>query len=326
MTLQRREFLALAGAAAVGSALPRSAAALDYPSRPVRWIVGQAAGSSSDIAARLMGQWLTDRLGQAFVVEDRPGAGGNLGTEAVVRSTPDGYTLLLINVQNTINAALYEKLSFDLVTDIAPVAGIYHVSLVMEVNPSFPAKTVPEFIAYAKANPGKINMASPAIGSPQHIAGELFKFMTGVDLVHVPYRGTTPALTDLLGGQVHVMFDVMPSSIGHLRAGKLRPLAVTTASRSDALPDVHAMADFVPGYEASAWVGVGVPKNTPPVIVATLNKEINASLADATMKTRLGDLGATVLPPGSPVEFGSLIADDIAKWAKVVKFANIKPV
>ena len=326
MTLQRREFLALAGAAAAGSALPRSAAALDYPTRPVRWIVGQAAGSSSDIAARLMGQWLTDRLGQAFVVEDRPGASGNLGTEAVVRSAPDGYTLLLINVQNTINAALYEKLSFDLVTDVAPVAGIYRVPLVMEVNPSFPAKTVPEFIAYAKANPGKINMASPAIGSPQHIAGELFKFMAGVDLVHVPYRGTNPALTDLLGGQVHVMFDVMPSSIGHLRAGKLRPLAVTTASRSDALPDVHTMADFVPGYEASAWVGVGVPKNTPPAIIATLNKEINASLADATMKTRLGDLGATVLPPGSSAEFGSLIADDIAKWAKVVKFANIKPV
>jgi tripartite-type tricarboxylate transporter receptor subunit TctC len=326
MTLQRRDFLALAGAAAAVSALPRSAAALDYPTRSVRWIVGQAAGSSSDIAARLMGQWLTDRLGQAFVVEDRPGAGGNLGTEAVVRATPDGYTLLLLNVQNTINAALYDKLSFDLVTDIAPVSGIYRVPIVMEVNPSFPAQTVPEFIAYAKANPGKINMASPAIGSPQHIAGELFKFMTGVELVHVPYRGTTPALTDLLGGQVQVMFDVMPSSIGHLRAGKLRPLAVTTLARSEALPDVHTMADFVPGYEASAWVGVGVPKNTPPEVIATLNKEINAALTEPAMKTRFGDLGATVLPPGSSAEFGRLIADDIAKWVKVVKFANIKPV
>ena len=326
MKLQRRDFLTLAGAAAAASALPHSVAALDYPTRPVRWIVGQAAGSSSDIAARLMGQWLTDRLGQSFVVEDRPGAGGNIGTEAVVRAAPDGYTLLLINVQNTINAALYEKLSFDLVTDIAPVAGIYRVPLVMEVNPSFPAQTVAEFIAYAKANPGKINMASPAIGSPQHSAGELFKFMTGVDLVHVPYRGTTPALTDLLGGQVQVMFDVMPSSIGHLRAGKLRPLAVTTAVRSDALPDVPTMADFVPGYEASAWVGVGVPKNTPPEVIAILNKEINGALGDAAMRTRLGDLGATVLPPGSSAGFGKLIADDIAKWAKVVKFANIKPV
>jgi tripartite-type tricarboxylate transporter receptor subunit TctC len=326
MTLLRRDFLSLAAGAAASPLLPNLVSAADYPTRSVRWIVGQAAGSSSDIAARLMGQWLTDRLGQPFVVEDRPGAGGNLGTEAVVRSAPDGYTLLLINVQNTINAALYEKLSFDLVTDIAPVAGIYRVPIVMEVNPSFPAQTVPEFIAYAKANPGKINMASPAIGSPQHIAGELFKFMTGVNMVHVPYRGTTPALTDLLGGQVHVMFDVMPSSIGHLRAGKLRPLAVTTASRSEALPDVPTMADFVPGYEASAWVGVGVPKNTPPEVIATLNKEINASLADATMKARLGDLGATVLPPGSSAVFGKLIADDIAKWVKVVKFANIKPV
>lgn len=326
MTLRRRDFLLLAAGAAAGPMLLGSAFAADYPTRSVRWIVGQAAGSSSDIAARLMGQWLTDRLGQPFVVEDRPGAGGNVGTEAVVRSAPDGYTLLLINVQNTINAALYEKLSFDLVTDIAPVAGIYRVPMVMEVNPSFPAQTVPEFIAYAKAHPGKINMASPAIGSPQHIAGELFKFMAGVDLVHVPYRGTTPALTDMLSGQVHVMFDVMPSSIGHLRAGKLRPLAVTTASRSQALPDVPAMADFVPGYEASAWVGVGVPKNTPPEVIATLNKQINASLADATMQKRLSDLGATVLPPGTSAEFGTLIADDIAKWVKVVKFANIKPV
>jgi len=322
MAVRRRDFLALAATAL----LPRAALAADYPTRPVRWIVGQAAGSSSDIAARLMGQWLTDRLGQPFVVEDRPGAGGNLGTDAVVHAAPDGYTLLLLNVQNTINAALYEKLGFDLVTDIAPIAGIYRVPLVMEVNPSFPAQTVPEFIAYAKANPGKINMASPAIGSPQHIAGELFKFMAGVDLVHVPYRGTTPALTDLLSGQVQVMFDVMPSSIGHLRAGKLRPLAVTTLKRSDALPDVHPMTEFVPGYEASAWLGVGAPKNTPSGAIATLNKEINAALTDEAMKKRLGDLGAMVLPPGTPADFGALIADDIAKWAKVVKFANIKPV
>jgi tripartite-type tricarboxylate transporter receptor subunit TctC len=326
MTLERRRFLTLAAAAAIAPAMSRPASALDYPNRPVRWIVGQAAGSSSDIAARLMGQWLTERLGQPFVVEDRPGAGGNLGTQAVVSAAPDGYTLLLINVQNTINAALYDKLGFDLVTDIAPVAGVYRVPMVMEVTPSFPAQTVTEFIAYAKANPGKINMASPAIGSPQHIAGELFKFMTGVDMVHVPYRGTTPALTDLLGGQVHVMFDVMPSSIGHLRAGKLRPLAVTTAARSDALPDVRPMADFVPGYEASAWVGVGVPKNTPPDVIATLNREINAALTDAAMKSRLTDLGATVLPPASSAAFAALMVDDIAKWSKVVKFANIKPV
>jgi tripartite-type tricarboxylate transporter receptor subunit TctC len=326
MTLERRRFLTLAAAAAIAPAMSRPASALDYPNRPVRWIVGQAAGSSSDIAARLMGQWLTERLGQPFVVEDRPGAGGNLGTQAVVSAAPDGYTLLLINVQNTINAALYDKLGFDLVTDIAPVAGVYRVPMVMEVTPSFPAQTVTEFIAYAKANPGKINMASPAIGSPQHIAGELFKFMTGVDMVHVPYRGTTPALTDLLGGQVHVMFDVMPSSIGHLRAGKLRPLAVTTAAPSDALPDVRPMADFVPGYEASAWVGVGVPKNTPPDVIATLNREINAALTDAAMKARLTDLGATVLPPASSAAFAALMVDDIAKWSKVVKFANIKPV
>jgi len=287
-------------------------------------IVGQAAGSSSDIIARLIGQFLSERLGQQFIIEDRPGAGGNIATDAVAHSPADGYTLLLVNAQNTINVALYNKLNFDFVRDIAPVAGIFRVPLVMEVNPSFPAKTVPEFIAYAKANPGQINMASAGNGGPQHVAGELFKFMAGVDLLHVPYRGSTPALTDLLAGQVQVMFDVTPSSLPHLRADKLRPLAVTTATRLEVLPDVPPLNEFLPGYEASAWIGFGVPAKTPADVVAILNREINAAISDAKIKARIADLGGMVLPPGPPAALGKLIADDIEKWAKVVKFAGLK--
>jgi tripartite-type tricarboxylate transporter receptor subunit TctC len=325
MNLPRRKFLHLAAGAAALPAVSRVAWAQVYPTRPVRMIVPQAAGSSSDIASRLMGQWLSEHLAQQFVVEDRPGAGGNIGTEAAARAAADGYTLLLVNAQNAINATLYDKLTFDFIRDIAPVAGMYRVPLVMEVNPSVPAKTVPEFIAYAKANPGKINMASAGSGGPQHVAGELFKFMAGVDMIHVPYRGSTPALTDLLGGQVQVMFDVTPSSIPHIRAGTLRALAVTTATRSAVLPDIPPMGDFVPGYEASAWVGIGVPKNTPAEIVNMLNKEINAALADPTIMARLTDLGGVVLPVSSPAEFGKLIAEETEKWGKVIRTANIKP-
>ena len=324
MKLPRRRFLYLATGAAALPAVSRIARAQTYPSRSVRVIVGQAPGSGSDIAARLIGQWLSDRLGQPFVVENRPGAGGNIATEAVVRASPDGHTILLVILANAINAALYEKLNFNFIRDIAPVAGIYRVPLVMEVNPSVPAKTIPEFIAYAKSNPGKTNMASAGIGSVQHVAGELFKFMTGVDMVHVPYRGSTPALTDLLAGQAQVMFDVTPSSTPHIKAGKLRALAVTTATRSEVLPETPIMDDFVPGYEASAWLGFGVPKDTPAAILGMLNREVNAALADHTIKARIADLGGTVLP-GSPAEFGKLIADETEKWGKVVRFAGIKP-
>ncbi len=325
MKLPRRQFLHLAAGAAALPAASRLARAQSYPARPVRVIVGQAAGSSSDITARLIGQWVSERLGQQFIIEVRPGAGGNIATEAAVGAPNDGYTILLVNAQNTINSALYDKLNFNFLRDITPVAGIDRVPLVMEVNPSFPAKTVPEFIAYAKANPGKINMASAGIGGPQHVAGELFKFMAGVNLVHVPYRGSTPALTDLLAGQVQVMFDVTPSSVPHIKAGKLRPLAVTTTTRLDVLPDVPVMADFLPGYEASAWIGFGVPKNTPVAIVDTLNKQFNAAISDATIKTRLAELGAMVMPPNSPAEFAKHIADDAEKWAKVIKASGIKP-
>ena len=321
--LGRRNFLHLAAVAAALPAASRVARAQAYPTRPVRIIVGQAAGSGSDIAARLLGQRLSERLGQPFVVENRPGAAGNLATEAVVRAPPDGYTLLLSNVANAINATLYDKLSFVFLRDIAPVASIFHVPQVMVVHPSVPAKTVPEFIAYAKANPGKVNMASAGIGSVHHVAGELFKFMTGIDMIHVPYRGTTPAMTDLLAGQAQVMFDVTPSSTPHIKAGRLRALAVTTATRADVLPEVPVMGDFVPGYEASAWLGFGAPKDTPPAIIDTLNSEVNAGLADPMIKARFADLGATVLP-GSPAEFGKLIADDTEKWGKVLRAANIK--
>jgi tripartite-type tricarboxylate transporter receptor subunit TctC len=301
----------------------KGAVALDYPTKPVRWIVGYPAGGSTDILARLIGQWLSARLGQQFIIENRPGAGNNLGTEQVVRAAPDGYTILLVNPANAINTTLYEKLSFDFVRDIAPVAGLIRVPNVMEVNPSVPAKTVPEFIAYAKANPGKINLASSGNGTSIHMSGELFKMMTGLAMQHVPYRGSAPMLTDLLAGQVQVTFDNMPSSIEHIRAGKLRALAVTTAMRSEALPDVPVVADFVPGYEASAWFGLGAPKGTPPEIVELLNKEVNAAVADPNVRARLADMGGMLIN-GTPAEFGKVIAEETEKWAKVVKFSGAK--
>jgi tripartite-type tricarboxylate transporter receptor subunit TctC len=323
--VERRHFLTLAAGAAALPFTPRAAAALDYPTRPVHMLVGQAAGSSSDISARLIGQYLAEHLGQQFIVEVRPGATGNVATEAAVHSPPDGYTLLLVNSQNTINQAMFPDLPFDFGRDIAPIAITHRVALVMEVLPSFPAKTVPEFIAYAKANPGKINMASGGVGGPQHVAGELFKYMAGVDLVHVPYHGSTPAIVDLLAGNVQVMFDVTPSSLAHIRAGKLRPLAVTTPERLDFLPGVPAVAEFLPGYEAFGWIGFGAPKDTPNAIIDTLNKAINAAVADPTIKARLLDLGGLVMPPNTPAEFAKFIADDTNKWIKVVKFANLKP-
>ncbi len=299
------------------------AAALDYPTKPVRWIVGYPAGGSTDILARLIGQWLSARLGQQFIIENRPGAGNNLGTEQVVRAAPDGYTILLVNPANAINTTLYDKLSFNFVRDIAPVAGLIRVPNVMEVNPSVPVKTVPEFIAYAKANPGKINMASSGNGTSIHMSGELFKMMTSLAMQHVPYRGSAPMLTDLLAGQVQVTFDNMPSSIEHIRAGKLRALAVTTAMRSEALPDVPIVADFVPGYEASAWFGLGAPKGTPTEIIELLNKEVNAVVADANVRARLADMGGMMIN-GTPAEFGKIIAEETEKWAKVVKFSGAK--
>jgi len=325
MKLARRRFLRVVAGAAVFPAVMQIARAQAYPSRPVRIVVGFPAGGGIDIVARLMAQWLSERLGQQFIVENRVGAGGNLGVEAVVRAPADGYTLLWANSANAISASFYEKLNFDLVHDIAAIAGVVRVPQVMEVNPSFPAKTVREFIAYAKANPGKINMASAGNGTANHVAGELFKMMTGVDIVHVPYRGGAPALTDLLGGQVQVVFDNMPSSIEHIRAGKLRALAVTTAERSQALPDIPTVSEFVPGYESSVWWGVGAPKNTPVEIIDKLNKEINTGLAAPKIKARLAaDFGGTVLA-GSPADFGQLMADEIEKWAKVVKFSGAKP-
>ncbi len=291
----------------------------------MKFIVGQAAGSSSDITARLIAQFLSEKLGQQFVVEARPGAAGNIATEFVTHQPPDGYTLLLVNAQNTINAALYEKLNFDFLKDIVPVGGVDLVPLVMEVNPSVPANTVAEFIAYAKANPGKLNMASAGIGGPQHVAGELFKFMAGVDMTHVPYRGSTPAVTDMISGQVQVMFDVTPTALPQIKAGKLRALGATTAKRLDALPDLPTIGETVKGYEAAAWIGIGAPKGTPPEIIAALNKQINAAVADATIQQRLLGLGATPLPPMTPAEFGKMVADDHAKWVKVIKAAGIKP-
>jgi tripartite-type tricarboxylate transporter receptor subunit TctC len=324
MKLPRRQLLHLATGAAALPAVSPIARAQAYPSRPVRIIVGFAPGSASDIVARLVGQWLSERLGQPFVVENRPGAASNIGTEIGVRAPPDGYTLLMALSVNAINAAVYEKLPFNFIRDTAPVASIASIPFVMEVHPSFPAKTVPEFIAYAKANPGKISMASTGIGTPGHVAGELFKMMAGVEMVHVPYRGSPPALTDLLSGQVQAMFDATPSSLPHIRAGKLRPLAVTTAKRQEILPDVPAVDEFLPGYEARGWYGIVVPKATPREIVEKLNKEINAALADPNMKKRLTDLGGVVFA-GSPADFGKFIADETEKWAKVVKFAGIKP-
>jgi tripartite-type tricarboxylate transporter receptor subunit TctC len=323
--MQRRKFLQLGAGAAALPFVPLNALALDYPTRPVQVLVGQAPASSSDITARLISQYLSEHLGQQFIVQVRPGATGNVATEAVVHSAPDGYTLLLVNSQNTINAAMFPDLPFDFVHDIAPIVGVFRVPLVMEVPPSFPATTVPEFIAYAKANPGKINMASGGVGGPQHVAGELFKYMAGVNLVHVPYHGSTPAITDLLAGQVQVMFDVTPSSLPHIKAGKLRALAVTTPQRLDILPGIPAMAEFLPGYEAFGWIGFGAPAGTPAAIIETLNKAINAAVADPTINARLVDLGDLVLPPNSPAEFGKFIVADTEKWSKVVKFANLKP-
>jgi tripartite-type tricarboxylate transporter receptor subunit TctC len=320
----RRQFLHLAAGAAALPAVSRIAWAQTYPSRPVRIVVGFPPGGPTDIAARLIGQSLSERLGQQFVIENRPGAGSNIGTEAVVRAPPDGYTLFLAYSANAINATLYDKLNFNFIRDIAPVAAINREPLVMLANPSFPAKTVPEFIAYAKANPGKINFASGGNGTPPHVSGELFKMMTGVNLVHVPYRGGAPALTDLLGGQVQVMFVAISASIEYVRAGNLRPLAVTTASRSDALPDIPTVGDFIPGYEASTWCGIGAPKGTPAEIIDKLNKEINAGLVDPKVKARLANMGSTALP-GTPAEFGKLIAEETEKWGKVVKLAGLKP-
>src|SRR5712671_2097249 len=318
----RRKFLRLAAGAAALPAMSRIGRAQVYPTRPVRLIVGFAAGGLNDVLARLIGQSLTERLGQPFVVENRPGAGGNIATEAVVNAPADGYTLLVGATANAINATLYDKLNFNFMRDTAPVAGLMRVPNVMEVNLSVPARTVPEFIAYAKANPGRISMASGGVGASSHMSGELFKAMTGINMVHVPYRGVAPALTDLLAGQVAVMFGDM-SSIEYIKAGKLRALAVTTATRSAAMPELPTVAEFLPGYEASAWTGVCTPKSTPTEIIGKLNKEINAALADSKMKARFADLGGTVLS-GLPADFGELIADETEKWAKVVRAANIK--
>jgi tripartite-type tricarboxylate transporter receptor subunit TctC len=323
MNLSRRQFLHLVTGAVALPILSRPASAQTYPSRPVHLIVGYAPAGGTDITARLMGQWLSERLGQPFVIENRSGAGGNIGTEAAVRAPADGYTLLLVSLANATNATLYDKLNYDFIRDIAPVAGIIRVPNVMEVNPAVPVKTVPEFIAYAKANPGKINMASAGNGSPPHVAGELFKMMAGVDMQHVPYRSGGAALTDLLGGQVQVTFESTLSSLEYIRAGSLRALAVTTSARSAALPDIPNLSDFVPGYEASSWYGIGAPKGTPPDIIDKLNKEINAGLADPKIKARFADLGGMALS-GSPADFGKLIAEETKKWGKVIRAANIK--
>jgi tripartite-type tricarboxylate transporter receptor subunit TctC len=322
--LLRRKFLHLAAGAATLPAISRIARAQAYPTRPVRVIVGFAPGQAIDIVTRIIGQWLSERLGQQFIIENRPGAGGNIATEAVVRAPPDGYTLLAVGSNNMINATLYEKLNYNFIRDIAPVASVYRVPQVMEVNPSFLAKTVPEFIAYAKAHSGQISFASAGNGSVAHVTGELFKMMTGVNMLHVPYRGAPPALTDLIGGQVHVMFDNMPSSIEHIRAGRLRPLAVTATTRWRELPDIPTVGDFVPGFETSAWAGIGAPKNTPAEIIDKLNKEINAALADPKIKARIADLGGMVLAL-SPTEYGKRIAEETEKWAKVIKFSGAKP-
>ena len=329
MKLPRRQFLHLTAGAAALCAVSHSAWAQvswaqAYPTRPVRLVVGFPPGGGTDITARLIGQWLSERLGQQFVIENRPGAGSNIATEGVVRAAADGYTLLLVSAAHAINATLYDRLGYNFLRDIAPVAGVIRVPNIMAVHPSFPPRSVSEFIAYARSHPGKINFASGGNGTAQHLAGELFKMMTGVGMVHVPYRGSAPALTDLIAGQVQVMFGDMPSSIEHVRTGKLVALAVTMATRTQALPDLPPVADFVPGYEASAWYGLGAPRNTPAEIVDTLNKEISAALADPKIKARLADLGDTVLG-GSPADFGKLIADETGKWAKVIRAANIKP-
>jgi tripartite-type tricarboxylate transporter receptor subunit TctC len=321
--IPRRRFLQLAGAAAAASGIARPALALDYPTRPVRFVVGFPAGGQQDIMARLIGQWLSERLGQQFLVENRSGAGGNVGAEAVINSPPDGYTMLLVGSPNAINATLYEKLNFVFLRDMAPIASFARTPLVMEVHPSVPVTTVPEFIAYAKANPGKINYASAGNGTPQHVSAELFKIMTGVTMVHVPYRGSAPALIDMLAGQVQIMIDPLPASIGHVRSGSLRPLAVTTLERFPALPDLPTVNEFVPGYVADSWYGAGVPAHTPKEIIDTLNREINAGLADPKIKARITELGATVLT-GSPADFGKMLAVETEKWGKVVKASGAR--
>lgn len=323
MKLRRRRFLYLAAGAAGVLARPRRASALDYPTRPVRVILGFPPGGSSDVIGRLMAQWLSVRLGQPFVFDNRPGAASNIGTEMVAKADADGYTLLWTTSANAINATLYDNLNFNFVRDFAPVSGVFRVPNVLEVHPSVPVTTVPEFIAYAKSNPGKLNFASGGIGATQHLAAELFKFMTGVDIRHVPYRGSAPALVDLLSGEVQVMFDLMPSSIGYIRAGRLRALAVTTATRSAALPDLPTVGDFVPGYEASSWNGVSVPKGAPTEIIDNLNREIDAGLADPEIRSHLADLGATVIA-GSPDDFGKLVAEETEKWGRVIRAANIR--
>jgi tripartite-type tricarboxylate transporter receptor subunit TctC len=323
MKLARRKFLHLAAGVAALPVITRVSSAQSYPVRPVHLLAGFPPGGIVDLIARLIGQWLSERLGQQFVIENRPGAGSNIATELVARATPDGYTLLLVSSVNAWNTAIYDKLNFNFVRDIAPVASIIRTPAVMEVNPSVPAKTVPEFIAYAKANPGKIDMGTGGPGSGQHVYGELFKVMAGVDLITVHYRGAGPALPDLMSGRIQVMFDPVASSIAYIRAGKLRPLGVTTATRIDVLPDVPAIGDFVPGYEASGWDGIGAPANTPPEIISILNKEVNAALADATFRARLADLGADPFA-NSPAEFGKFIGEYIEKWGKVIRAANIK--
>src|SRR6188508_801463 len=324
MKLPRRQFLQLAAGAAVLPAVSQIAKAQAYPTRPVRLIIGYPPGGSADITARLTGQWLSERLGQPVIIESRPGAATNLATEAVVRASPDGYTLLLVAPANAINATLYDKLSFDFLRDIVPVACIIRFPNVVVVNPSLPIKTIPELIAYAKANPGKLNMASSGNGSTIHMSGELFKMLTGINMVHVPYRGGAPALTDLIAGQVHVMFDNIPTSAEHIKAGRLRGLAVTSAARSDVLPDLPMVADFLPGYEASAWYGLGVPKGTPADFIHKVNTAMNAILADPKSQARFADLGASLLP-GSPADFSRLVADETEKWGKVVRFSGAKP-
>ena len=323
MKTPRRKFLHLAAGAAALPVVSHLARAQAYPTRPVRIVVGFPPGGSVDIVARLIGQWLSERLGQQFVIENRAGAGSNMGAEEVVRAPPDGYTLLQITSSNAFNAALYENLKFNFIRDIMPVASIMRVPGAMVVNQSVSAKTVPDFIAYAKLNPGKINMASAGIGSAQHVWGEQFKMMAGVNMQHIPYRGGALAHTDLLGGQVQVMFDTMPASIEHIKTGRLRPLAVTTATRLEVLPEIPTVGEFVPGYEASGWQGVGAPRNTPADIVDRLNREVNAGLADPKMKSRIADLGGTVLA-GSPAAFEKFIADETEKWSKVIRAANIK--
>jgi tripartite-type tricarboxylate transporter receptor subunit TctC len=322
MELGRRRLLALAAAAV--AAASRTARAESYPSRPVHWIVGFAPGGSTDILARVIGQYLSEKLGQHFIIENRPGAGSNIATEVVVNAPPDGYTLLMISPAHAVNATLYDKLNYSFLRDIAPVAGISREANVMVVSPSFPATTVPAFIAYAKANPGKVNMASSGVGTSVHVAGELFNMMAALKMTHIPYRGAGPAITDILGGQVQVMFAAMPSAFEHVKAGRLRALAVTTAARLSTLPDVPTVGEFLPGYEASSWYGIGAPRATAPEIIDALNRAMNAGLADPRLKARLGELGGTMLA-GSPAEFGKLIADETEKWAKVVKFSGAKP-